>query len=63
MSKAERSEAAKRTIDQLVAALRPFAEQRVDDAMNCHSGITTKEKCGRCSAIMAARHAITEADK
>lgn len=47
----------------LYEALRPFAEawgDLTDSA--CHNGITTPEKCGRCSKVLAARAAIAKAE-
>ena len=43
---------------KLREALRPFAEQHVSDHGHCHAGLTTKEMCGRCSKILAARAAL-----
>lgn len=48
--------------DDLLEALRPFAAQIVSDDAPCHVGLTTKEKCGRCSRILAARAAIGRAE-
>jgi len=48
----------------LLEALRPFAEapSRDMDDFPCHVGITTKEKCGRCSRALAAFAAIAKAE-
>lgn len=45
----------------LLAALIYFANEYVSDDASCHVGITTKEKCSRCSVILAARAAIAKA--
>lgn len=47
---------------QLLEALRPFADEPVGDDFICHKGICTKEKCNRCSKIIAARAAIAKAE-
>jgi tetrahydromethanopterin S-methyltransferase subunit B len=47
-------------VSAMRAALAPFAEEPTErmNAYNCHSGITTKEKCGRCSRAIAAWRAL-----
>jgi hypothetical protein len=52
-------------ITDLVNALEPFAEKpsvRHND-FPCHSNITTKEKCGRCSRAFAAYYAIKQVNE
>ena len=53
------TEAAK-IIDALREAIKPFAEEpsKYMDSFPCHNGITTKEKCGRCSRAIAAYNAL-----
>lgn len=46
----------------LYEALKPFAKDIVRDDLNCHAGLTTKEKCCRCSKIIAAQAAISLAE-
>lgn len=55
------NETADTIIGALVDALEPFAHEVVDDSLTCHYGLTTKEKCGRCSRILAARAACHRA--
>ena len=48
--------------DDLVAALRPFADMLVRDDSICHRGIVEKEKCCRCGPILRARALLAEID-
>jgi len=52
-----------RQIVDLAEALLPFAEKPSEemDSFPCHVGITTKEKCGRCSRAIAAYEALKKA--
>lgn len=49
---------------ELLAALHVAADMipAPSENMNCHSGITTMEKCSRCSRSASIRAAIAKAD-
>lgn len=46
---------------ELLAALKPFAEEPISDDAYCHRGVVPKGECIRCSRIIAARAAIQKA--
>jgi hypothetical protein len=50
----------KKKLKALKLAIKPFAEKPSErmDSYPCHSGINTKEKCGRCSRAIAAWEAL-----
>jgi hypothetical protein len=45
-------------LNQLLEALRPFADQMISDDSMCHRGLCSAEECCRCSKILKARAAI-----
>lgn len=49
-----------RASDDLYAALRPFADQRVGGA--CCEGLTTTDHCCRCGPILRAQAALAKAE-
>ena len=56
----ENPEKAALQLEALMDAIEPFAE-KPSERMNsfpCHNGITTKERCGRCSRAIAAWKAL-----
>lgn len=58
----ENFEEAALKIEALMDAIEPFAEEPTEmmDSYPCHKGITTKERCGRCSRAIAAWEALNK---
>lgn len=59
----DRADSLAALVAELVEALTPFAEldQEIGECLPCHNGITTAEKCVRCSKVLAARAALARA--
>jgi hypothetical protein len=52
----------KARVQDLIAALRPLAEEPVGEDDLCHRGICPPAECGRCKPILDARAAIARAE-